>query len=223
MSTEDISIFKEIEEELKQDATYAFVKKHAKEIVLVLAIIVVCIIAYASWHNRRNRQMELITTNLLSILQTPTLVRHDAVLESLSQDAPAELKPIVTLMKYGRKLANSQDTFKNANELLDFAQKGGIDIVWRDLAVIIYASYNINTSEKLFELLEPLTKVGRPFRLSAIEMIASIYEEEGNIERACEYLKQIVDDVSAPDTMKARISRQLNYLKNVKSENKLEN
>ena len=222
MATEDVSIFKEIEEELKEDATYAFLKKHAKAIGAGLAVVAMCILAYASWHSRRNQRMESITTALVNILRTPALNKHDMELEGMSQDAPAELKPILSIMKHGRKLSNAQETFKHAEELLAFAQKAGVDLVWRDLAMIIYTSYKLDSSEKLIASLMQLTAEDRPFRLSAIEMIASIYEEEGNIERACEYLKQIVDDVSAPDTMKARISRQLNYLKNVKIENKSE-
>lgn len=212
---EDInSVLKEIEEEVKQEELYKFFQKHQRAIGWGIVLIMVFIFGYSSWYNRRNLEMENATTKLVEILQTPTLRKHDATLAGLLKDAPAEMQPILTLIKSGRKLATLEEVYDNSDVLLALSKRKNVNIVWRDIAVIIYASYHLASNKELIELLKPLTAEGRPFRLSAFEMIALFQEKEGNHEEACRALEAILADKKTPKTMHKRISMLLNYLRN---------
>lgn len=211
-SNEDISFFQEIEDEIRNDKQVKFLKDNKNTIIAVLAAITFGIIAYSSWHERKIKNMEDITNSLLEIIQTPS-EKNGAVLARLVEDAPAELKPILTILKSGRELAVGEFADKNLQPLLDLSQRSGVNIIWKDLALLIYTSYPTKPYEELIKLLEPLTANNRPFRLSAIESIAMIYANENRYEDAVKYLDKILIDKEAPLSMKKRIKMICEYIK----------
>jgi hypothetical protein len=207
------SIIEEINEEVKNDQMLAFLKKNKDAILATIVAIVIGIFAYSSWHSRKNAQMEEITNALLETLQS-SVDKDSAIIEKLAEDAPSELKPILAIMKSGKKLYEFKDMLANSEALLSLTQKHGVDIVWKDLATIICVSYRLKPTEELLKLLEPLAGEGRPFRFTAMEFIAMLYESQANHEKALENLKKIVDNVEAPRSMKRRASMLLNHIKN---------
>jgi hypothetical protein len=213
VSEEINSIIDEINEELKNDQLLAFLKKHKDLIIATVVIIVIGILAYSSWYSRRKQQMAEITNTLVEVLQSPTAERH-IIMDKMIEDAPSELIPILTILKLGRNLSRLKDVVENSGALLELSKKRGIDIVWKDLATIIYVSYGLKTAGELIELLHPLTNDGRPFRFIALEFTAMNYEKLGNHEKAKEILKQIIASSEAPKTLKKRVSILLSHIKN---------
>lgn len=213
-SNEDVSIFDEIEEELKQDKMYASLKKHKNTIMYALSIAVLAIITYSSWYSRKQQRLEAITTALVDVLRRPASEKSSALIESLLEDAPSEMRPLLVILKAGRGLLSSKEVQENANELLTLANKGGVDRVWKDLAMIIYASYNLVSTEQLQKILEPLTAEDRPFKFMAMELLAFSYLNEKQKERAIKYLQKILDHKASPDTLKMRIAMILNHIRN---------
>jgi hypothetical protein len=192
----------------------AFFSKHKNRIFAVVAIIVVGIIAYSSWYSRKNKHMEEITTALVNALRSPAS-KNEIISAGLLSDAPVELKPILMLMKSGRKLSVNEEVEKNLNDLLSLSQKQGVDIIWKDLALIIYVSYRPKSSSELIALLEPLMADGRPFRFTAMELVGMIHLNNGAHDKSLEILKKIKKSKEAPDSLKRRISVLLNYIENI--------
>jgi hypothetical protein len=217
VSNEDVSIIEEINEELKNDQQMAFLKKHSNTILGAIAVIVVGIVIYSSLHERKKRDMEDITNALLSIVQNPES-KSDVTISKLLDEAPAELRPILTIMKSGKKLITGEFTDENLRPLLDLSNRHGVDIVWKDLALLIYASYPTKSPSDLIKLLEPLTANDRPFRFTAIEFTGMLYESESKHDKALECFDKIIKDKEAPKTLKDRISVLANYIKNDVSE-----
>jgi hypothetical protein len=213
VSDEISAIIEEINEEVKNDRLMAFVKKYKKPILALMGVLVVGIAAYSSWYSRKNQQMAEITNALLDVLQSPSSKNH-TVMESMAEEAPTELKPFLTILKSGRKLASFQNMSEALETLLILAEKRGVDIIWKDLAVILYVSYNPKPADELIKMLEPLTRKERPFRFTATEFIALNLAKAGDDTRAEEYMKRIIDDERAPKTMKRRILLMLNHMKN---------
>jgi hypothetical protein len=213
VSEEINSIIEEINEEIKNDQLLTFLKKYKNAIFTTVAAVVVGILIYSSWYSRKTKQMEEITNVLLEELQSP-MKKDSLVIEELLKDAPSELRPILSVMKFGKKLHDFKDMIENSEALLSLTKKHGVDIVWKDLATIICVSYRLKPTEELIKLLEPLTEKGRPFRFTAIEFIAMNYESLGDHEKARETLEKIVQSNEAPKTAKKRVSMLLSYLKN---------
>ena len=142
------------------------------------------------------------------------------MLGKLLESAPAELRPVLMLMKSGKQLMMGESAEKTLQPILDLSNRRGVDIIWRDLAVLIYASYSTKSSQELVKMLEPLTEDKRPFRFSAMEFIAMAYINDGKGETAVEYLEKILNNNEAPKSMRERITILSQY---VKSELKKEN
>ena len=216
MAKEDNSIFEEIDEELKQDKMYAALKKHKNTITYTLGAIVLAIIAYSSWYSKKQQHLEAITTALVDILRDPASEKSAALLGSLEEDAPSEIKPLLAILKCGKNLqvASVAGGGKDMAELLALSKQNGVDIVWKDLALLVYASYNPVSSGQLIPELTPLTEENRPFKFMAMELLAFLYLNENKTERAMEYFQKILDHRDAPNTLKSIITMISNHIKN---------
>ena len=213
MREEDNSIFDEIEEELKHDQVLAFFKKNQNVIFWIVGIICVGIVLYSFWYSQKKQRLEITTANLFQELYASGK-KSDAAIDNLRKNAPSELVPLLSIIKSGRQMFAAEDMKKNAEELLDLSKKRGLDVIWQDLAIITYVSYKMEPTESLIKRLEPLTAEDRPFRFTAFEQIGMMYEAMKNHEKALEFFSKIVDAKEAPNSMKKRISKVMNYIKN---------
>ena len=207
------SIFDEINEELKNDKILAFFKDNQKAILSVVACMCIGIVLYSFWYSQKKQQLEISTANLFQELYASGK-RSDAAIDNLRKSAPAELVPLLSIVGFGRKMAAADDLKKNAASLLALSERNGVDVIWKDIAILIYASYRLESSEQLIKRLIPLCDENRPFRYTAMEQIAMTYESMGNHEKSVEYLSKIVEANDAPNTMKQRISKLINYIRN---------
>ena len=206
-------IIEEINEEVKHDEFMKFLKKHQNVVMTLILLIMVGIFAYSSLKERHRKQTEQVTIALINAMQT-SHGGNDLMLDKLIADAPSEMKPMLSIIKYGQKLETQSETEKNAEELLAICSKYGVDEIWKDLATIIYASYRTKSPQELIKLLEPLTAANRAFRFSAMELIAMFCAETGDSEKSQEYLQKILDNEEAPKTMKDRIKILAAHMKN---------
>ncbi len=210
---DNFAMFEEINEELKHDQMVAFVHQNSKIIVSVLVAVVLGIIIYSTWQDRQKRKMEDITNALLTVVQNPSS-KDNLMLGKLLESAPAELRPVLMLMKSGKQLMMGESPEKTLQPILDLSSRKGVDLIWRDLALLIYASYSTKPAQELIKMLEPLTEDKRPFRFTAMEFIAMAYINDGKSETAIEYLEKILNNNEAPKSMKERIAVLSQYVKN---------
>ncbi|MDR2766231.1 MAG: hypothetical protein LBB63_02080 [Holosporaceae bacterium] len=209
--SEDVSIFEEINEELKNDRLFAFFKANRNAILTVVGLGALLIVVFSSWHMRKNAQMERITTALINVIQSPTQ-RNEIAIAGLLENAPAELKPLLIIMKYGKKLSGKKEIQQSLDALLDLSKRRGVDVIWGDLALLIYATYCVQPTEKILKMLEPLAKAGRPFRFTALELMAVICEKSGDHAKALEFFKKITSDANAPASLKSRVAILSGYI-----------
>lgn len=214
MATEDASLFEEIDEELKHDRMYANLKKHKNSIITGLVIAVFGIVAYSSWYSQKQDKLEAITTTLVDVLRDPGSDKSVKLVDGFAEDAPSEIKPLLVILKSGRHIQLSKAVKENAEELLSLVNKEGVDIVWKDLALLICASHNLLKEKNLVATLDPLTEENRPFKFMAMELIAFWYFNEKQQEKALQYFQKILDHEDAPKTLKNRIFMILNHIKN---------
>lgn len=224
MSAEENSIFDEINEELKHDEVLKFLKKHQNIISWIIILIIAGIIGHSAWYSNKKKQLEIATTNLHEEIYSSAMKneagkkKSEATLENLIQHAPSELVPLVSLIKMGREAITSEDMQKTAKQLLELSEKKGVDIVWRDLAMLMYVSYKLEPEDKLLERLNKLTGDDRPFRFTAMEKIAMIYASKKEFGKSVEILMKITDNKEAPDSLKRRLTKVINYIKNHKND-----
>ena len=214
---DEVSFFEEIEEELKRDQMYAWLKKYKTQVWVGLGVIVFGIIAYSSWYSQKQKKMEDITSALVNVLWSDSEQKSINMIAGLLEDAPAEMKPLLQIMKSGRSLAVTHESKKEHLDallaLLALSKKTGVDIVWKDLALLVYASHRTFSTE-ILTMLEPLSHDSRPFHLMAKEMIAFVNLNTGKKDEAIRILKEILTYKDIPESMKKRITVLVNHLMN---------
>jgi len=225
MSAEENSIFDEINEELKHDEVLRFLKKHQNAALWAVILLVAGIVGHSAWYSNKQKRLEMSTTSLYNEIFSSAKSemaekKTKATLENLQKNAPSELVPLISLIKTGREISMGEDRTEVAKRLLELSEKRGVDVVWRDLAILMYVSYKLESEDKSLERLEKLTGEDRPFRFSAMEKIAMIYENKNDHDKAIEFLTKITDSKEAPKTMKERISKVINYIKNHKGDSR---
>ncbi len=213
MAFEDNLIFEEINEELKHDELMSFLKKHSKTFSWILAGAVIGIILHSAWYSQKKQRLELTTTGLFRELYTSGK-KSDATLENLEKNAPSEIVPLISIIRTSRKMLSSNELKKNAEYLLSLSKANGVDIIWKDLALLIYCSYKLESDDAILKKLQMLSEENRPFRYSAMEQTAFIYNKMNKKDEALKIISQIIEAKEAPKTLKQRMEKIRSYMIN---------
>lgn len=204
--SEEQALLDEITEEVKHDQFVKFVKKHQSTITGIMLGTVACIVMYTSWKSRVKRDLQQTSQALFQAATSGEQGR--LVLKTMVEKAPAKLVPVIEIILAGSTLSEdtpAEEKDKVNKMLLDLSQQNGVPTEWKDLAIMVYASHYSGTDlASVIEKLKPLTENGRPFRLSAKELIGVLYMTLGNKDEALKMLDQVKSDPETPQTMAER-------------------
>ena len=199
----DNSIFEEIDEEVKRENTIKFIKKHSKVILGVIIAIVIIIASYSTYLTNQRRESEVFTKKLMNVVYNydGTLKSVERDLDHLIKNAPLEISNMAHIIKLGVK---GDDI---SNELKEISKNKDYDIVLRDLAVLMFVSKTMDKmdSKEAINMLEEISTLDHPFRLSALELIGVLSLRDNNIEKAKAAFSAIESDKDAPKSMLNRI------------------
>ena len=210
MNNEDQAILDEITEELKHDQFVKFVKRNQNTITAVILCGIAGIVMYTSWQSRVKKELEDTTFSLMEVMISNNN-KADIILGSIEENAPASIKPIINIIKAGMTVRLEQDAEKRKaalSGLLSVIGKNGVDIIWKDLATLVYvtnAKMMLVDAKELIKMLEPVVELGRPLRLSALECLGALYLETGDILKAKSCFNEIQKDKNATENMKKRV------------------
>ncbi len=206
--SEELAILDEISEEVKRDQFVKFVQKNQNIITGAVLAVVAGIFMYTSWKKQNAKELNNTSRALFQAIHVNEGEKRLFVLEEMAKNAPARLLPVVQLIRSGFALSDkssAEERKKICQQLLELAEQNGLEVEWKDLAVLAYVSHSNDFEyKKLIDMLQPLTEVNRPFRLSAKELISSLYAANGQKLDAVRVLDQIISDSSAPASMVER-------------------
>lgn len=206
--SEELAILDEISEEVKRDQFVKFVQKNQNIITGAILAVVAGIFMYTSWKKQNAKELNNTCRALFQAIHVNEGEKRLFVLEEMAKNAPARLLPVVQLIRSGFALSDkssAEEHKKICQQLLELAGQNGLEVEWRDLAVLVYVSHSNDFEyKKLIDMLLPLTEVNRPFRLSAKELIGSLYAANGQKLDAARVFDQIISDSSAPAGMVER-------------------
>jgi len=95
------------------------------------------------------------------------------------------------------------------------ANDGGIDVIYRDLALLLGITHEINspagitTAAELRSRLAPLTADDNPWRHSALEITALLEKRAGNRSLARELFTRLGSDAMTPRGIRSRANEML--------------
>ena len=200
-------IFREIDEELRRDnllKLWARYRWHIAGVVITALVIAGAIVAWRDHQASERRAEATRYSGALSLARTGKEADAEKVFASISQQGGGY--GILAAFEQAELMARAGD-HKGAVGAYDrLAASSDLDPEFRDLAVLlsVMQSFPDVDPKTAIDRLQPLIANGNAWRASALELIAAAKLKSGDRPGALEIYKQLVDDLSAPQQLRAR-------------------
>lgn len=211
-------IFREVDDELKQERMERLWKQYGKYAIAAAVLVVVGVGAWKFWDSQRTAQLHaegLKFSNAAALLEQGKPA--DAA-EQFAEIGAGTSSGYGVLARFNEAAILAQGG--NAAAAIDVYDKiaadDGTPASLKNMATVLgglqalgVASIN---SEAIEGKLQPLTVAGSGYRHIALEILALSAQGAGDIEKAKTNYKAIVDDVEAPAGIRSRASQMLGIL-----------
>ena len=210
-------IFREIDEELRRDNLLQLWSRYRRYIVAFAVLVLVVAGAIVAWRDHQLAERRAQSMRYSSAL---SLVREgkDADAARVFAAVAEEGGGYATLARFeeAELLAKSGDHKGAAAAYDHIAAAGGIDPVFRDLATLLSIMQETSSQgtpdqrssgqdvESVIARLAPMTSSGNPWRSTALELTAAARLQAGDKAGALEVYKNLADDLTAPQGVRAR-------------------
>ena len=203
-------IFREIDEEIRQEHYAKFWKKYGNMVIGAAALVVLGVAGFQGWKSYDMGRKTESGTELAAAMRLVDDGKTDAARAALDvlaetgragHAAIAQFQNAALLAETGR----ADDAAKIYSSL---SNDGGLDQVYRDLALVLEATLRIDSMDGTLEnRLLTLSGEGNPWRHSARELLALKAMQAGDREKALGLFEALSQDhphlqacVSAPAT-----------------------
>jgi hypothetical protein len=209
-------IFREIDEELRRDNLLKLWQRYGKYIIAVVVLAVVIAGGIAAWreHQASERRAEgQRYSNALTLVRDGKRDEAAKLFSLMAQEGGGY--GLLAAFDDAELLAKSGDQ-KAASAAYDrLAGSSGIDPEFRDLAVLLSVMHGLSDGDAAtaIERLRPLTVAGNPWRVSALDLTAAAKLKAGDRDGALAIYKELADDLSAPQGLRARAAEMAAALK----------
>jgi len=211
-------IFREIDEELRQEKLERLWKAYGTYIIAGAVGIVLAVAGFRGWQEYRSKQLEAESAQYMAAV--------NLVAEGKSQDAAALFAALADKSgdAYGGLARFHQAALKakagdRAGAIASYdalARDEGLSRPLRDAAVTLSVMHAMDQPDvdarTLAERLEPLVAGGGAWRNVAGELSALLALKAGDSSKAKERFKAIADDADAPANIRARAAEMLAVL-----------
>ena len=206
-------IFREIDEELRQEKFEKLWREYGKFIIAGAVIVVAIAAGIFGWTDYREGQRAadgLKFSAAVTALQEDKKDDAKALLESLIQDSHSGYGLLAKLQQ-AALLADGGDRDAAVAIYESIAGDEDFEEHIRNLALMQLAYNTIDTADPgaLTARLEPLSAAGNPWRYTALEVMGYLAQRSGDSGKAKEFYQRITDDVSAPAGVRARAAQLL--------------
>jgi hypothetical protein len=208
-------IFREIEEELKQEDYLRLWKRHGNKILVGVAIVLLVVGGFYGWRQYQ-AQKRLEASDRYAQAQTlaATDKREDAaaLFSQLAEQYSGGYHMLADLQRASLRAQSGDEA--GAIAIYDsIAADTGALRETRELATILSVLHALDTPQAdraaLDAKLAPLDTPDGPWRHSARELRALLAQKAGDTARAKELYTQLSDDLQAPEGIRARAAEML--------------
>jgi len=205
---EQDNLFKEIDEDLRQQKYADLWKKYGNYIIGAAVALVVGVASVKGWEaydlNRKSEDSKLLSSALKSIASDKPDTAAD-ILNKLATEGSAGYA-ILARFNQAAVLAKKGDRKAASAAYLALSEDNSVDEIFRDMALIIAALHGLEGGEAavLSNRLARLMNGTSPWRHSAKELTALLAQKSGNSDKARKLFQEITDDATAPAGIRAR-------------------
>jgi hypothetical protein len=213
-------IFREIDEELRQERAEKLWRKYGKFAIAGVVAIVVLVASVNGWFAYQKSQREAEGARFETAM-TMVAEGKDADAEALLAAIGAEAGSgygVLARFHEAALRAKAGDSAAAAALYERIAADAALDSPLRDAATVLSALHAFNAnktkSADLIARLQPLVESNSPWRFSALELMGLVAHRSGDTAAAREYLTRISDAADAPSGIRARAAQILAVLGN---------
>lgn len=215
--TEDDILFREIEEDLRQDKFQKLWKAYGKYALSGAVVLVLGVAGFKGWQSYDMSAREALGVRFQSAADLVTAGKTDQALKTFSEIAKnGGGYQMLARFNQARIYARQGDAAGAAAAYRTLAGDGAVDYLYRDLAVILGAYQELNDPgadlPALARRLEPLTAEISPWRYSAREISALLARRSGDRAKAKELFQGLANDAWAPQGVRARAQEMLSII-----------
>ena len=215
---EQENLFKEIDEELRQEKMTVLWKRYGKVVVGAAVLVVGSVAAFQAWKawdiNRRSAESSQFEIALHHAMQR----RPADALQAFAQLAKVGSTGYATLARLNQAALQAEggDRAGAVASYLSISNDESVDVIFRDLALLLSALHDLDTAspDDLAQRLIRLTLTENPWRHFAKELSALLAQRKGDRSRAGKLFQELADDVTAPAGIRARAAEMNAILEN---------
>ena len=200
-------IFREIDEELRRDNLLKLWARYRWHIVGVVVVVLVVAGAIVAWRDHQASERRAEATRYAGAL---TLARDGKEADAaklfavLAQDGGGY--SVLAAFEQAELMARQGDVRGAIGAYDRLAASSGLDPEFRDLAVLLSVIHGFPDVDPkaAADRLQPLIANGNPWRATALELTAAAKLKASDRPGALDIYKQLADDLSAPQQLRAR-------------------
>lgn len=211
-SAEDEVLIREIDEAVREDALYSFLRDHGMKVLGVITLGVAGLGGWLVWDHYSEQNLEQQSEALISALdysdQRDFKTASDKVAPLLADGSPGA-RAAARFLQAGAALEEG-DPAKATGLYKEIAADADAPPALRDLARIREVSINFDTMKPadVIAQLGPLAREGNAWFGSAGELVAMAHLESGNRAEAGKLFAAISKDEDQPESLRSR-ARQM--------------
>lgn len=215
---EDDVLFKEIDEELRQDQLTKLWQEYGKYAMAGTVAIVVGVAGFKGWEaydvSSRKAEGERFA-KAQAAAESQQLESAFQAFDAIEADGRAGY-PLLARFQKGRMLVRQGDSGGAAAVYRGLSEDDSIDPIYRNLALILGAVQELNTTGAdmagLEARLKPLMDSASPWRFSATEITGLLALRTGNRAHARKLFASLAGNGRAPQGVRARAQEMLSII-----------
>lgn len=201
MSSSD-NFIDEVAEAVRRDRMVLLARRYGWIVVLAIVLIVG---GAAAWEWRKAQAEAVAQANGDAILSAVTPEAAQARLVALEElQLDGEVGVVRDLLAIGiRSLEDSRTASEELRAIMDDPE---VRPIYRDVARLrlLQLPEQVLTTDQRLEVVDPMIYAGSPFRLTALELRALIYIEQGETDMALADLGVLLNDAESSDLRRQR-------------------
>jgi hypothetical protein len=208
-------LFREVDEEVRQEQYTQLWKRYGVYIAGAVLAIIVITVGVVFWLDRQQSLREADGEQLLAAINIGDDRRDEALdqLAALGDEGTSGYR-LLARLREGALVSQSGDA-RGAVAIFDgVAADSAHDQIYRDLAKVLAVSHGMSTMDRgeVEDRLASVLTDDNPWRYSARELMATAVLASGDTAAAVEAFQGLVDDVQAPGGVRARAAEMLAIL-----------
>lgn len=204
-------LIREVDEELRQEQFGKLWKRHGIWAIGGVVVLIAGVAGWQGWSSWQTRQRNADSAAFTQAIENLDGGKRDQALAALDRLAAGkDGYALLARLKQGDLKVQSGD-MAGAIAVYDAIAAGGAPEVYRNLALLKSAYLKVDTADpaSLDKAVAPLAAEVSPWRHSAREIQALAALRNNDNARAVELLRKIVDDLEAPQALRARATELL--------------